>query len=256
MFIGTGCATYQIVDADLLEKNKSKTFKLGIVKAAGDSQFGPFGGPPYIEDKKRALENIPIAEICSMLSSKYSITIDAKVDKTAQVVSEEMGQDQGEPVFESSSRERPKSKISLTRNIENAYYGNGGYISGSTPGIHIDKMMVSSRLSIKFDHSSKFISNKEFPDVVNVIYSIDNGWWGHLFYYDIKIVSSEKEIITARGIVERERLFDSKTYRDLYVDSAGRIAEALKKDLSDTTNASDTGQVSDLSEATQTQAPW
>jgi hypothetical protein len=90
--ISAGCATsHQKVDTALLEQNKGKTFKLGIVKAAVGPSFDSEGshyGPRYIEHRKKALENIPVAEICSILTRAYPVAIDANVDKSAKVVKE------------------------------------------------------------------------------------------------------------------------------------------------------------------------
>lgn len=220
--ISTGCATtYQTVDAALLEQNKSKTFKLGIVKAAGNPMVGIWGSS-YIEYKKKAIDNIPIAEICSMLSSKYSITIDANVDKTVKVIKEAMGS--GPP--SGGTQPGVNYSVTLKRPIENAYYGNLEYENAGT-------------LGLMFGSSSQIINKKEFPDVVNVIYWLDPGF-KHSFYYDIYITSSEQEIIKMRGIVGSfvpdDQANSIVAIYDSYVDYARRITEALKRDLLETTN--------------------
>ncbi|MEK6744040.1 MAG: hypothetical protein AABZ15_10530 [Nitrospirota bacterium] len=214
--LSTGCATtYQEVDAALLEQNKSKTFKLGIVKAAGNPLVGLFGSS-YIDEKKKALDNVPIAEICSILSNKYSITIDTNVDKTVKVVTEAMRS--GPP----TGGNQPGVFITLNRPIENAYYGNLVYENAST-------------LGLVFGSSSQIINKKEFPDVVNVTYSLDPGF-KQTFFYDINIISSEQVILKMHGIVGSIEPDSIGFNYDSYVDYAGRISEALKKDLFETAN--------------------
>ena len=222
--ISTGCAaTYQNVDAALLEQNKSKTFKLGIVKAVGESKAGIFGSSG-IEYKKKALENVPISEICSILSSKYSITIDATVDKTSKAV-KEARDGYGPP----SGGNRPGVTIIVHPTIDNAYYGNLEYDNASILGI----LIGFSR--------SQIINNKDFPDVVNVTYSVEHGF-KETYHYDINISSSGQEILKAHGIVGSvttpgSTLLDSpEACWNSYVDYAGRISEALKRDLLEAAN--------------------
>jgi hypothetical protein len=156
---------------ELLEKNRNKTFKVGIIQAIGiPNQLGS------ITD---ALDNIPVVEIVSELSSRYSITIDANVDKTVRFsrgekVESQWQYDKNHPGDASKARLE-----SITRTLLNAYYGNP-------------------------------INTPEFPDVVNVTYTI----YGHPTY-DIKIISSKQEIFCLQGTS----------------DKAGHIHEALKKDL-------------------------
>lgn len=204
--ISTGCTTvYQKVNADLLEQNRGKTFKLGIVKAAGNK--GVFRllsndilwlipSSTYFECIKTAVDNIPTAEICSLLSSQYSITIDANVDKTIRVREEEK-------VEEHYIQKRDKSWGFEKQKITTftAEYGKG-------------------------------INTKEFPDVVNVTYSFDMTDMPR-FYYDIDIISSGQKIVTLHGIVGKKFFGDL----DSYVYYAGRISEALKRDLSEASKA-------------------
>jgi hypothetical protein len=205
----------------LLEQNKSKTFKLGIVKAAGNPMVGIWGSS-YIEYKKKALNNVPIAEICSILSSKYSITIDANVDKTVKVIKEAMGS--GTPP--GGTQPGVNYSVALKRPIENAYYGNLEYENASTPGL-------------MFGSSSQIINKKEFPDVVNVTYWLDPGM-KQSFLYDINITSSEQEILKMHGIVGSfvpdGQVDPMVASYDSYVDYAGRISEALKRDLLEAAN--------------------
>jgi hypothetical protein len=223
--VSTGCTatTYQNVDTALLEQNKNKTFKLGLVKAVGDPIAGMWGSSG-IEYKKKALENVPIAEICSILSTKYSITIDSNVDKTSKAVKEAMGSygpDYGR--YPSGNRGLSFS-VNLQPSIDNAYYGNLEYDNASTLGI-----MVGT--------SSKIINNKEFPDVVNVTYSVDHSMLKESFYYNIDITSSEQEILKMRGLVGSTPATGSQEGSwNSYADYAGHISEALKKDLLEAAN--------------------
>lgn len=217
--IGTGCAaTYQKVDDDLLEQNKSKVFKIGIVKIVGDPNNGFFGLPDD-EYKKKALANIPISEICSILSDKYSITIDPAVDKTTKGVKEGLGSGR---LTNSSNKPGFSVQVSISLQLfrtENAYYGNLEYKNASTIG----------RM---FGSSPRIINNNEFPDVVNLTYSVKHGLLKEIYYYDIIIASAEQNIIQMHGtIASIATPHDNEAIWNLYVDTAGRISEALKRDL-------------------------
>ena len=84
-----------------------------------------FWGSSGIEYKKKALDNVPILEICSILRDKYSITIDANVNKTFRDVKEGMG-------YGGAPSNNPGFFIRLQPSTENAYYGNLEYENAST----------------------------------------------------------------------------------------------------------------------------
>jgi hypothetical protein len=234
----TGCApAYQKVDVDLLEQNRSKTFKLGFVKAAGEqSDFRLMdtrwlssdsvkliadstieatneiiknasglsllykqwdSSSPYFGYIAKAVDKIPAAEICALLSSKYSITIDANVDKTVRVGEERIVRQ----VYVQTGRPQDNKWEfrDETSTILYAQYGNPN-------------------------------STKELPHVVNVTYSVVYTP-GLLFYYDIDIISSGQKVVTLQGHVKEG--YPGKSTLDSYVDYAGRISEVLKKHLAD-----------------------
>jgi len=211
--IGCSAIPYQLVDAEALQTNKSKPFKLGVVKAAGNplrkwytyDHWGPF----YVEYKKNALDNIPIAEICSQLSSQYSIAIDANVDKTLRVSTGEVQEQQWDE----------KELITITRKVAYAYYGDPVSTIGDT-------------------------------DIVNVTYSLDPD---AIFKnsYDIEVISSGQRLIMLHGIVESiasdsvlhsyvdnaKHIIDAlkrdlpKKYKFEEGDRSGRTGDAFKNDL-------------------------
>lgn len=223
----TGCIAYQKVNADLLEQSRGKTFKLGIVKAAGDKKvFRSAAGinhesfiasvdemindvvgvslfPAHTESESyayfryiiKAVDAIPVTEICSILSSQYSIIIDANVDKTVRVREEQRVGTQYVQIG------RPQDNKWEFRDVTiaslNAHYGNPS-------------------------------STKELPDVVYVTYSFE-GQGPFSFNYDIVIISSGKVMVTLHGIVGTKFGADLESY----VYYAGRIGEALEKDLSE-----------------------
>ena len=176
----TGCTrAYQKVNVDLLEQNRSKTFKLGFVKAAGEQVgFRLMGtrwlstdslklaadstidatneivknasglslfytqwdsSSPYFGYIAKAVDKVPAAEICALLSSKYSINIDSNVDKTVRVGEERIVR---------------KTYVSLGRPQDNK-------------GEWRDETITI--LNAQYGNPS---STKEFPDVVNVTYSV------------------------------------------------------------------------------------
>lgn len=211
----TGCTEFQQkVNVDLLEQNRGKAFKLGIVKVTGDKEN--FRSDGFIGELKEAVfdtinqkvgftllhsfsdrefgymakvvDTIPVAEICTLLSSHYSITIDTNVDKT---ISFDEEQRVSKEYVQAGNNNWEFRDVTIT--ILNAQYGN---------------------------HSS----TKEFPDVVNVTYSHN----GIFYYYDIDIISSGQEVVTLSGIVRTDISGDLNSF----VYYAGRIGEALKRDLS------------------------
>ncbi len=179
-----GCYSSQSVNTALLELSRSKTFKVGIVTAAGKPMKEwysyDFWGPHYIEYKMIALENIPLEEICSALSSKYSMTIDPSVDRTVRIEKAiAMGQwEDGQP-----------------EPLANAYawYGN--------PVASLD-------------------------DTVNVVYTMDPEAPAQ-YTYEITIMSSGQKIASLHGTVGETEYGVLHSY----MKNAGRIGEALKKDL-------------------------
>lgn len=221
----TGCTAYQKVNADLLEQSRGKTVKLGIIKAEGNktvfrsaadfnreilkaevdemlidlvgvSLFSSEETYTYFGYIAKAVDNIPVAEICSLLSSQYSITIDANVDKTVRLGEEQRVSTQYVQIGRPQDNKWEFREVAVT--ILNAQYGNPS-------------------------------SMKEFPDVVNVTYSFD-GRGPARFYYDIDIISSGQKMVTLHGTVGTK--FNPKL--DSYVYYAGRIGEASKGDLSKT----------------------
>lgn len=203
--ISVGCFPYQLVDKELLEKNKGKTFTVGLVIADGSPMNGWYTydpwGPFYIEYKKIALDNIPIEEICSLLSSRYSITIDCSVDKTVRV-SKAIVQDQA---WDGNNPQ--------TRPVAIAYYGDP-------------------------------IKAKDFPDFVNVTYSGGYCYDIGIISSKKKIVelhgiagktSPEGFLYSymenARHISEalKKDLVDKNQFE--VDDRTGRSSEAFKKDL-------------------------
>jgi hypothetical protein len=225
--IGAGCAaTYQKVDVHLLEQNRNMTFKPGLVKAVGKPMSG-FWGASGIEYKMKALDRVQVAEICSILSSKYSITIDATVDKTSKVVKEAIGA--GPPSGGTGSG--ASYSFTLQPSIDNAYYGNLRYDESST-------------LGILFGSSSQVINSNEFPNAINMIYSLDYDSFGFKtsFHYDIAIRSSDQDIVTMHGIIAsistptKYGFGDQEAIWKSYVDYAGRISDALRRDLLEPTD--------------------
>ena len=201
IIISTGCtAAYQTVNAELLEQNRGKIFKLGIVKAVGNQGdfrmlssdiFGLRPSSIYFELVKTAVDTIPATEICSLLSSQYSIIIDADVDKAVRAGEEEK-------VEEYYTQRKDKSWGVERRKIKTltAEYGNP--------------------------------STKEFPNVINVTYScaiMDIP----RFFYDIDIISSGQKIVTLHGTIGGKFYYADL---DSYIYYARSISEALKKDLS------------------------
>lgn len=232
IMIGAGCTAhypkypaYQRVNDDLLEQAKKRTFKIGEVKAVG----GPIAadsGSMRLEHKQRALDKIPIAEICTLLNRKYSITIDSAFDKTPKVVKE--GCDTA-AVLTSSIGKNPR--VYISKNVyawtNNAYYGNLEYKN------------VSDMRATWLGDCPQIINQKDFPDVVNVTYSFD--YQGkEIFYYDIDIISSGQDILNMHGIVgsiESAGSWDDRW--NSYVDHAEHISEALKRDLFKTVKTAD-----------------
>jgi hypothetical protein len=83
-----------------------------------------------------------------------------------------------------------------------------------------------------FGSNSQIINKKEFPDVVNITYSVEHGLLKESYYYDINIQSSEQDLIKMHGIVASVPTpGDQPAIWNSYADNAGRIAEALKRDI-------------------------
>jgi len=230
--VGTGCTNlpkfpaYQSVNADWLEQNQSRVFKIGVVKAVG--QYAS------VSNKKKALEEIPIAEICSLLSSKYSIRIDTAVDKTPKVVRE--GCETSGKLTGSVANNRVRFSKSIHSWTTNVYYGNLEYEEAGALYVML------------FGDCPGIINNNDFTDVVNLTYTYSYEW-KDTFYYDINVISSGKEILILHGIVGPREAAPSvamdisadasdsaEQTRSSYVDYAGRISEALKRDLFETAN--------------------
>jgi hypothetical protein len=221
----TGCASkipefppYLIVNNNLLEQSKNKIFKLGVVKADGNPYITTVSEPFRFEYKKKTLNKIPIEEICSLLSSKYSITIDTTVDKTAKIVKEGCGNNSGTLTFSTFGR-NPQFFGGIKINawwVDSAYYGNFKYDGESVcpQAINID----------------------DFPDVVNVTYSFvyDVYTSKEMFYYDINVSSSGQDILKMHSIVEGKSMGQTDSFEERYSsydDHAGGISKALKRDL-------------------------
>jgi len=214
---------YQRVNTDLLEQNRSKTFKLGVVKAIGTTNVAPIFASFGLEHKKRALENIPIDEIGSLLSSRYSITVDTTADKTPRNVKE--GCDAPLLVIKHS---KDNDLIFLGDRIyawtDNVYYGNLMYETVSPMG------------TILRGDCPQIINNMDFPNLINVTYAF-NYESTETFYYDINISSSGQDILTMHGIAGRVAITDNLEDRwKSYADHAAGITEAVKRDLLETTD--------------------
>ena len=221
--VGYGCATSQKVNIEVLETCKTKTFKLGVVKAAGSTAI-PFEGS-RISEKKRALEKIPIEDVCQTLHEKYALKIDTNISKVPNVVKERTGssgtsQLSGQTGF----------SINLQPTTENAYYGNLEYDNAST-------------LWLMLGGNSKVTNENGVPDVVNLTYSMEDDpvpfSFRTRFLYSIRIKSSGQDVLGIKGIVDtiptpnNGLVLDPNGLWDEYVKYAGRINDALKRDLAE-----------------------
>lgn len=189
----TGCEAMipcQQINPELLENTRNKTFKIGIIEAAGI--------PNQFSSIKDALDNIPVGKICSELSSRYAITIDANVDKTVrfsrgEIVESEWEFDNNRPGDYSKARLK-----SRTRALLNAYYGNP-------------------------------INTPEFSDVVNVTYKIYDRT------YDINIISSKKRVFCLQGNSDKAGSIHESLKKDLLnrnqFDKSVTSPDGLNKDL-------------------------
>jgi len=216
----TGCASkipefppYQLVSKNLLEQKKKKVFKIGVVKADGNP-YTAVSGTIRFEYKKKALDRIPLEEISALLSSKYSISIDTTVDKTARVVKEGCGHHAGQ--LRVSTGGNPQFFAAMRINawwVDSVYYGNLRY----------DAENVCSEA---FNHD-------DFPDVVNVMYSF---YYESkvVFYYDIAVNSSGQDVIKIHGVVESEPTEKADSFEERcnsYAEYASNIGKAVKRDL-------------------------
>jgi len=222
LFVVSGCATSQKVSSGLLEESKTKTFKIGVIKTAIHGQTTPFNlGSTYIEKKKEALMRIPIEDICDTLGEYYSLKIDANVDKAPRILVER---------GDGSPASSPSSTFSITPypTSENAYYGNLEY---DNPG----------QAWLNFRGNTKIVNGDTFPDVINITYWMDLSSvpFKTRFLYAIYAKSSGKDVLELKGIVAtvpRETgwfgVQKSKGW-DEYVNHAGQVNEALKRDLAE-----------------------
>jgi hypothetical protein len=222
----SGCAASQKINTSLLEQSRNKTFRIGIVKAAGISMSGL--GSSALDQKNKALEKIPLAELCSILSSKYSISINSNVDTEPKVVKDAMSSSGPPPATNPGSKPGLSFGLQLQPSVDNAYYGNWTYDNAST-------------LGIAFGNSSAITNKKEFPDVLNVTYWVEYDAFSFKtsFHYQIDVLTSEKIVIQLHGVVARistpmKHLFaDQDGIWNAYIENAAHVSDALRKDIAD-----------------------
>jgi hypothetical protein len=218
IFIVAGCSTSQKVNFDVLQECKNKTFKIGVVKTGAGGGVVPFG---YIEQKQEALARIPIDEICSTLNERYALNIDTNVDRSAKVVKEPSAG--GAPPH----RVGGGFSINIKTPAENAYYGNLEYANTNSA------LLLLGR-------NSTINNAQAFPDIVNVTYWMDSNKDLGLktsFLYSIHVKSYGKDVLVLKGIVasvsSQTGWFGTLKAGgwDAYIEYAGQINEALKRDL-------------------------
>lgn len=225
--VASGCATSQRVNLEVLEASKAKTFKLGVVKAAGSLPSIPFAGSSHLSAKEKALARIPIEDICATLKEEYALQIDTNVDRTPKVVKERSGNGTAPPPT------RAGFTINLQPTTENAYYGNIEYDNAST-------------IWLMLGGNSKTKNDQDVPEIMNVSYGFEVApfTFKAYFLYAITIKSSGKDVLSLTGIVEtiplpmKGLIIDEDGIWNEYVEYATRINNALKRDLLKTTKKS------------------
>lgn len=118
------CAKNHEINIVEIEKNRDKTFKVGIVKVMG--RHWNFYGD-NLEKKKEALKKISVKDIAEVLAKKYGLKVDTETNPTVKVARESEGQ--GYP-GQSASSGRTGWSYSIRVNpmkSENPYYGNKEY---------------------------------------------------------------------------------------------------------------------------------
>lgn len=219
MLVINGCAA-QTVKVGNLDALKGKTFKLGVVKAAGSPPSALPFADTRIFFKNKALQRVPIDDVSSTLAERFAIAIDTSVDKGPHVV-EEGAEGTSAPL------PKPGVSVNLKPAIENAYYGTLEYGD-------------SNRFWMMMGGSAKIKNEEDFPDVMNLTYSMEQASLGFetRFLYFIKVKSSGQDVLEINGVVATIRtpthggiIFNEEGIWDEYVKHAGDINDALKRDL-------------------------
>ena len=221
----SGCATetWQRIDFNLLEQSGDREFKLGIVKAAA---AGPVGLPDalgHIEEKTEALMRIPVEEICSALNERYALNIDTDVDRTPRIVKERTDLYWSRPGPRAGFRSSGKGSFRVGTMIRSIYYGNLTYDNPNTFLVFMGFLNPRIRAA------------QSMTDIVNVGYWMKSDPFNIRFYYAVGVISSGENVLEIQGVVaDRPKdwfTFDKKPVWDAYIENAGNIGRALRRDL-------------------------
>jgi hypothetical protein len=209
------CSNKHVVNVTEIEANKNKVFEIGIVKVEGQ----PY---PFVDDvdkKKTALTQIPIEEICKTLSSAYGLQINPNVNREIRIAREKpSGQNAPAP-------DPGRFGITLASMSDNPYFGNKRYEEG---GLMSKLFAVPAKLQ-----------DEDVGEMVYLTYGFKPAAFSpkYEFYYKLVVKSNAEILIKHEGTVAVVPVpfglpfgIKSAAWKEL-ISNAGRINEALKKDI-------------------------
>jgi len=195
-----------------LAENTNRTFWVGVVKTSG--------GMPFISDnfdkKAEALKRIPIESICSILATNFGITIQPYINRTIEMVKEEVKQ----------YHEPGTSTIRMT--IRNAYYGNQSYCrsglrNGPPTGADEEKIKEGIDSLIYLDYKMRTGGN---PFCIQDI-----------FTYNLYVMAEDKILLHFKGEVAHKKSPKKGLFHDIertwdnFIECADDIPKALIRDI-------------------------
>ena len=217
----SACASQYVheVSLDGIDRNKDKTFKIGIVKVKGS--LPTFNGD-NVGIKKAILEKVPTQKICDLLVASYGLKIDANINNTIKIVEEKKeGQGDSGPVESGLS-------IRVYAMEENPYWGAKVY-------------QEPTGVSGWFSGGGPVIQDENVGDFIYITYGmrVSGMAWSvkNEFYYEVMAKSDAQVLVLHKGIVAvvdiaRKSVFgDDQADWDNFAVYVDKIPEALGKDI-------------------------
>lgn len=209
------CAKDHVVNIDEIERNKSKTFNIGIVKAAG-RRWSFYGD--NLNKKEEALKRIPVKDICNLLAKNYGLKINTQADLTTKIVKEDEGQSYAPPSsYGSSSGTSYYIQLKVMKS-DNPYFGNKEYSeTGMLKGLFVNPSL----------------KGEDVGNTVDIVYSyfVDGFPLKDKYYYQVSVKSDDKVLIYHYGAVAVHSYDDADVAYSRLVSYADKIPEALARDL-------------------------
>ena len=194
----SGCATGNRINLEGLGARKERTFIIGVVKVTGRTPF-----TDKIESKTAALQDLDIERIAAVISAKYGIRIDPKVDRTIRTFVD------------------PGNQYGGKLSSRNPYLGNLTY-----------------KKKTGFLLSTEYSLNDNTGDIVNIEYRIeDPGFMQFNFKltYHITVKSDGLTLIDIVGDVASVPMkpldYSTPNLWDALITNAGVVDDKLSKDL-------------------------